>query len=145
MTAKKNGRSRLRGESVQTVLKTQGDDRCLLHYRDRHASRDTTQKRSLHIKQVIMRTSCITAMPRSILRVSIRNFNLVFEPHVQTKKRKACPPCFCQTSYGCSFVFFPYHCIAHTSRAKIKTKWGRLSICCLMHDKHRVEKSHQNT
>ena len=41
------------------------------------------QKRFLYIEQVVMRTSGIAAMSRSVLRVSIWNFQLVFEPHVQ--------------------------------------------------------------
>ena len=36
-----------------------------------------------------MGTSGTTAMPRSILRVSICNFNLVFEPHMQTNGNPA--------------------------------------------------------
>ena len=36
-----------------------------------------------------MTTTGITAMPRSILRISIWNFYLVFEPHVNTNGKAA--------------------------------------------------------
>ena len=44
-----------------------------LHYPVHHPSRDTTPKRFLYFKQIVMRTDGITAMPCSILRNSIRN------------------------------------------------------------------------
>ena len=97
------------GENWCTVLKTQGDDRYLLHCPIRHPSRDTTIKPFLNNKQAVMRTSGITAMTNSILRVSIWIFNLVFEPHVPTKIQRL-PAClsfsFLFRHVMVAFVFF---------------------------------------
>ena len=85
------------------------------------------KKRFLYTKQVL-RTSGVTVMPRSNLRISIRDLNLVFEPHVQTNKKP---------SYGRSCIVSD-RCIGHISTKKKKEKKrGRLSICWLVHDQHR--------
>ena len=94
--------------------------------------------------QVVMRTSGIAAMPRSILRVSISNLNLVFEPHVQTNGKPA--PFFITFSDNLWSPLY-FFVILHRSYLsnKNKLKRGRLSVCCLVHDKHWVTISHPNT
>ena len=100
-------------------LKAHGDDGYQrLDCPIRHPSRDTTKKRFLYIKQVVMRTSGITAMPRLILRASICNV----EPRIWTtcaNKRKACRSAYTifQTSYG-RFRIFSDPCIGHFSWTK---------------------------
>ena len=71
-----------------------------------HPSRGVTKNRFLGIKQVVMRTSGITAMPRLILRVSTCNLSLVFEPHVQTNGKPASFSFFCRQVMVASFLLF---------------------------------------
>ena len=57
--------------------------------------------------RVVMRTGgIITAMPRSILRVSIWNFRLVFEPHVQRDRVSALLFCLVFRNKFWSLLFF---------------------------------------
>ena len=91
-----------------------------------------------------MRTSGITAMPCSILRVSIWNLNLVFEPHIYVcmcKQTESLPPLFFFfRQVMVAFVFFGGS--MHRSNLSNKTKKaGRLSICWLVHGKHHAKKT----
>ena len=86
----------------------------------------------------------ICAIPRSILRISICNFNVVFEPHVHTNGKPGVSFVLFFMKVMGVFVFFGYLCWPHLLDKK-KRKEARLSICWFVHNQHRVEKSHQNT
>ena len=86
-------------------------------------------------------------MPRSIFRISIWNFSVVFEPHLYTNG-KPFFFFFFNASYGRFCIFRTF--ISAISPRKGKRKKARLSICWLqllsvVHNQHRVEKSHPDT
>ena len=83
-----------------------------------------------------------SAMPRSILRVSICNFDLliVFEPHVQTNGKPAPVLVLFVRQVVVAFLFFGSLYRSNLSN-KNKSKWGRLSICWGVHDEHSVKKN----
>ena len=94
-------------------------------------SRDITKHWFLCIQQAVTRTS-ITAMPSSILRISIWNLDLGFKLHVPTWK-PAFFLCFFRRVVV-SFVFFSDRCVGHMSylsenNTKLK---GGLSFCWFM-------------
>ena len=76
-------------------------------------------------KQVTIRTSGITAMRRSISRVPVWNFNLVFKQHVRTNGSLP-PPFFFQTLRSPLYFFGWLHRV-YLSKKHDK-KCGRLSI-----------------
>ena len=78
-------------------------------------------------------------MPRSILRVWIWNFNLIFEPHVQKNVRLAFFFLFFFRKGMAAFVFFPDRCIDHISRTKEENEKGRSLVCSLVHCQHRAK------
>ena len=129
------------------VVPNQGENWCRQSWRHKETidisctaqfvtHQDMTTKRFLYIKQVVGRTSSITAMPRSILLVLIWIFNLVFGQHTQTDTKLAFS-FFFQTSYG-RFCIFSDRCIGRISRKKKQNKKGELPNCWLVHDQHRV-------
>ena len=93
-------------------------------------ARDVTAKR-FDAKASNIVNIIISGMPRSTLRVSIINFNLVFEPRVQTNGKPVWTVFRFQRSY-LRFCFFLEQCIGHTSRTK-RSRPG-FSCCWLVHD-----------
>ena len=82
-------------------------------------------------------------MSRTILRISIGKNYLVPEPQIHTNGKPAffIPGILFQASYG-RFRMVSGRCIGHISRTKQNNKKGRISSYWLVHDQHRVEKSH---
>ena len=83
----------------------------------------------------------VSAMPRSILRISIWNFN-VLESHVHTNGK----PVFFLFLFSCklwAFLYFSDIYIGHTSRTKKKKNKARLSICWFGHNQHGVKNRFQ--
>ena len=110
---------------------------------------DKQKERFLNIKKVMMWTSDIatTAMPRSILRVPIWNFNLVFEHSnrmmCNANKRKTCPFFFLMFSYkvwSMSYFFRSYVSYLNiiSRERKKRDGGGRLCICWMVHVQHAV-------
>ena len=141
-----NRRSRSMWNLVETMLKTKGEKRCTSHYPIRRQSRDITEAR-FHICQVITtkkRKNGISAMPRSILRISIWNFNVVFGPNVHTNGKPGLYIYIFHSSYG-RFCIFRIFISAISLGQKKKEKKAWLLVCWFVHNQHRVKKSHPNT
>ena len=88
----------------------------------------------IHFKQVVMRTSGVTAMPSSILRVSIWILTSYLN-HVckQTERLPQFSFYFSDKLWSLLF-FFVSLCRAISLEQKNKIQLGRLSICCLVHN-----------
>ena len=90
------------------MLKTLEKHQCKFHCPIRHPSRDITRTRFLiHVNQVFSTKNGengIFAIPRSILRLLIGNFNDVFEPHVHTNGKPGFF-LFFYASYGRFHIF----------------------------------------
>ena len=69
-----------------------------------------------HIKLVVMRPSGVTAMPHSILRISIWFFCLLFEPHIHAHKRKVC------------LFYVPLLCLPLDNEQHELQSWSLMSI-----------------
>ena len=103
-------------------------------------------KRFIYIKQVVMRTSGIinSAMHCSIWRVSIWNFQLVFEPHVQRDWVSALLFVFLDKFWSLLFFFG----IVRSIISRNKINWDRgpkLNASIIVHELHRVQKSSLNS
>ena len=100
-----------------------------------------------YISQVITtkkRKNGISAMPRSILRISIWNFNVVFGPNVHTNGKPGLYIYIFHSSYG-RFCIFRIFISAISLGQKKKEKKAWLLVCWFVHNQHRVKKSHPNT
>lgn len=117
---------------------------------------DILPKTSLHIYTLICTRygegnnegKGIAAMPRSILRISIQTVNLSYLNLLCSQRGRLLFFLFIIFSDKLRSPLFCFSASLHRSwisRTKIKAKKtskGKLAICWLMHDQHRVNKSH---
>ena len=92
----------------------------------------------LYINQVlVVMRSGLTSMPRSILPISIWIFYIVFELHMHTNGKPAFLIPISDKLWPLLYFFGSFY-RPHLSDTNHKE--GRLSICCLVLDQHRVKK-----
>ena len=102
-----------------------------------------TEKRLLHINDVVMKTSDVTAMPAQFCEFRPEIFHsLVFEPHVSKGLSVGCRAVFlCFVLFFNKFwsllYFFGSPDRSYLSRKKVE---GRNSMRRLVHELHRVQK-----
>ena len=136
-------------------MKTQGYHRYLLHCPIHRPSREITRKNGSYtnMNHAETRTSGRTAMPSSILRISIGKKTNSFLSRMSQQMFFFCLffLLFSDKSWSLFYFFGFWHrsYLSDKKWKKSRTKSGRrqgtLSICWLLNDQCRIENSHPNT